>query len=78
MGFYVSFELEIMLGARQVVVLLLDHYVRDGDLEDEHDTIEFRYKVFDPQEEAEITQLSAEDRETIYNAIMADLQTICE
>jgi hypothetical protein len=81
MGFYVSIELPVMLGHRAVLVQLHDHYIQDGDISDEGelltDELVFNYRVFDVEEDAEITQLSAEDQEIIYKALLADLQSIC-
>jgi hypothetical protein len=80
-GFYLSIELTIDLGGRPVLVQLHDHYIQDGDLNDEGelltDELVFNYRVFDIEEDAEITQLSKEDQEVIYKAIIADLQSIC-
>lgn len=76
-----SFELTIVLRGRPVIVQLRDHYIDDGDLNDEGelqpDELVFNYRVFDLEEEAEITQLSTEEREVIRKAIIVDLQEIC-
>lgn len=77
MGFWVSFELEVFLRGRTLVVKVHDHYVQDGEM-DEDDQLVFAYQLFDPEEEAEITQITPEEHEIIYKAILADFATICE
>ena len=81
MGLYVSLELTITLRGRPVLVQLHDHYIEDGDLDKEGeplpDNLVFNYRVFDVEEDAEITQLSEEDKWVIYKAILDDLQHIC-
>ena len=70
-----------MLRGRPVLVQLHDHYIQDGDLDDDGellpDELVFNYRVFDLEEEAEITQLSTDDQWVIYKAILEDLQSIC-
>ena len=69
-----------MLGDRPVLVQLHDHYIQDGDVIDgelQPDELVFNYRVFDVEEEAEITKLSTEDQFAIRKAILDDLQSIC-
>jgi len=81
MGLWVSFEVEIHLRGRPLLVQVQDHYIQDGDVDEDGqlltDELVFTYKVFDPEEEAEITQITTEEHEHIYKAIIADLQQIC-
>lgn len=81
MGFWVSIDLIVDLNGRSVLVKLHDHYIQDGDLDDDGepmpDELAFNYRVFDIEEDAEIVKLSTEDQETIRKAIVADLQSIC-
>lgn len=76
MGFWVSFELEVPLRGRTLVVKVHDHYVQDGEM-DEEDELVFVYQLFDPEEEAEITQITTEEHDIIYKAIIADFASIC-
>jgi len=77
----VSIDLTVELNGRFVLVQLHDHYIQDGDLDDDGepmaDELAFNYRVFDIEENAEITKLSTEDQEVIRKAIIADLQSIC-
>lgn len=70
-----------MLHGRPVLVQIHDHHIQDGDVNEDGellpDELVFNYRVFDIEEDAEITQLSTEDQEVIYRAILADLQSIC-
>jgi hypothetical protein len=82
MGVFLSFEVTVDLNGRPVVVRVTDHYIQDGDMDDEGnlltDELVFNYRVFDVEEDAEITQLSTEDQLTIRKAILEDLHSICE
>jgi hypothetical protein len=82
MGFWLSIDLTLELNGRPVLVQLHDHYIQDGDLNDEGelmpDELIFNYRVFDVEEDAEITQLSLEDQQVIRKAIIDDLQSICQ
>lgn len=81
MGFWVSIDLTVELNGRPVLVQLHDHYIQDGDLDDDGEPmpeeLAFNYRVFDIEEDAEITKLSTEDQEVIRKAILADLHSIC-
>jgi hypothetical protein len=80
-GFWVSIDLTVELNGRAVLVQLHDHYIQDGDVEDgelQPDELVFNYRVFDIEEDAEITKLSTEDQLTIRKAIIEDLQSICQ
>lgn len=80
MGFWVSIDLTVDLNGRPVLVQLHDHYIQDGDVVDgelQPEELVFNYRVFDIEEDAEITQLSLEDQQVIRKAIMDDLQSIC-
>jgi hypothetical protein len=82
MGVYVTFEVPITLRGRPAVVLVIDHHIQDGDLTDDGvllpDELVFNFRVFDTEEEAEIIQLTQEERDMCYAAIVADLQDICD
>jgi len=82
MAFFLSFEVPIILRGRPAVVRVLDHHVKDGDLDDDGELmaeeIVFNYKVFDVEEDAEITQLSTDEQQEIYKKVLEDLQAICE
>jgi hypothetical protein len=82
MGVFLSFEVTVDLNGRPVVVRVTDHYIQDGDMDDEGnlltDELVFNYRVFAVEEDAEITQLSTEDQLTIRKAILEDLHSICE
>jgi hypothetical protein len=82
MAFFLSFEVPIILRGRPAVVRVIDHYVSDGDLNDDGELmpeeIVFNYKVFDVEEDAEIMQLSADEQQEIYKKVLEDLQAICE
>jgi hypothetical protein len=73
-------DLTLELRGRSLLVQY-DHVISDGELDEDGeplpDDLQFNYRVFDLEEEAEITQLNAEDRQMIHQAIMTDLQTIC-
>jgi len=64
------------------MVQVRDHHIQDGDVDEDGqlltDELVFTYQVFDPEEEAEVIQITAEEHEVIYKAIIADLQHICE
>ena len=79
---WVSIDLTVDLNGRPVLVQLHDHQIQDGDLNEEGelmpDELVFNYRVFDIEEDAEITQLSLEDQQVIRKAIIEDLQSICE
>jgi hypothetical protein len=81
MGIYISFDLLVDLGTRRVLVQVHDHYIQDGDLDEDGellpDNIVFNYKVFDLEEDAEILQLTTEEQWTIHKALLEDLQSIC-
>lgn len=80
MSFWVSIDLTVELNGRPVLVQLHDHYIQDGDVIDgelQPDELVFNYRVFDIEEEAEITKLSAEDQFIIRKAILEDLHSIC-
>jgi hypothetical protein len=79
---WVSIDITVELNGRAVLVQLHDHQIQDGDLNEEGelmpDELVFNYRVFDIEEEAEITQLSLEDQQVIRKAIIEDLQSICK
>jgi len=77
-----TFEIAITLRDRPVLVRIQDHYIQDGDV-DEHgnllaDELVFEYRVFDVEEDAEITQISPAEHDQIYSAIIEDLKSMCE
>jgi hypothetical protein len=79
-GIHLSTEVTVVLARGPVLVKLLDHYITDGELIDgdlSPDELEFNYRVFDIEEDAEILQLSHEDREIIWKALVVELQSIC-
>jgi hypothetical protein len=78
---YLSFEVPITLRGRPAVILVVDHHIQDGDVTDDGellpDELVFAYRVFDPEEEAEIVSLTQEERDMCYAAIIKDLQALC-
>lgn len=71
-----------MLRGRPHVIQVNDHYIEDGDLDEDGDllpdNIVFNYRVFDLEEDAEIVQLTREEHEECYKAVLADLQSLCD
>jgi hypothetical protein len=74
-------EFTLALRGRPVLVQVRDHQILDGDLDEQGeplpDELVFQFRVFDLDEDAEITQLSPAEQGTIYQAILSDLQAIC-
>ena len=81
MGVYLSFEVPIILRGRPAVIQVIDHYIEDGDVTDDGellpDELIVTYKVFDQEEDAEIVQLTQEEHDMCYRAILKDLEDIC-
>jgi hypothetical protein len=79
---WVSIDIMLELDGRPVLVQLHDHQIQDGDLNEDGELMPeelvFNYRVFDVEEDAEITQLSLEDQQVIRKAIIEDLQSICK
>jgi len=80
-GTHVSFDVPFILRGRSVVLRVTDLYIQDGDLTDDDellpDELIITYKVFDVEEEAELLQLTPEEREACYKAILKDLEDLC-
>jgi len=80
-GYYISFEVPIVLRGRPAVIQVNDLYIQDGDCdldgEPLPDALVLQYRVFDSDEEAEILQLTVEERDACYKAILKDLEDIC-
>jgi len=68
-------EFTVNLPRGQATIQLLDIYIPD------ENTLEFGYRTFilDPEDESEyeVMQLTDLEHETIYKAILADLEHIC-
>jgi hypothetical protein len=81
-GFYVSISVPMVLRGRAVVVEVIDHYIQDGEIDDDGfaapDELIFAYKVYDTEAEAEIVGLTQEEHGQIQKAIIEDFQNICE
>ena len=77
-----SFDVAITLRGKPVTIRVIDQFIQEHQLDDDGevlvDEVEFQYKVFDPEEEAEIVQLTREERHECWSAIMKELQAICD
>jgi hypothetical protein len=77
-----SFDLAIVLRDKPVVIRVIDQLIQEHQFDDDGDIlideIVFQFKVFDEEEDAEILNLTAEEREVCHQAILKDLQSICD
>lgn len=77
-----SISVPLMLRGRAVVAEVTDHYIQDGELDDDGfaapDELVFVYRVYDVEEEVELVGLTQEEHDQIQKAIIEDFQNICE
>jgi predicted RNA-binding protein with PUA domain len=71
-----------MLRGRPCTIRVIDQLIQEHHFDDEGEIVEdkvvFQFKVYDDEEDAEIIQLSEEERRQCFEAMLADLQDICD
>jgi|KBSMisStaDraftv2_1062788.scaffolds.fasta_scaffold832747_3 hypothetical protein len=77
-----SFDLAIVLRGKPMTIRVIDQLIQEHQFDEDGellvDEIVFQYKVYDDEEEAEVVQLTAEERTLCHNEILKDLQGICD
>jgi hypothetical protein len=77
-----SFDVAIELRGKPATIRVIDQLIQEHHFDDEGDWVVdelfFQYKVYDDEEDAEILHLSAEEKQLCHDAILKDIQSICD
>lgn len=77
-----SFDVPTTLRGRPVTIRVIDQLIQEHQMDDDGeilvDEIVFQYKVYDDEENAEILRLTEEEKQQCWDAILKDLQGVCD